>query len=100
VSGHLPPGHPDSLTDWDALGRLRGNVIVLMGRRNAAAIGAALLAAGRAPTTSVALVQDASLPDQLRVDLTLAELADGTEAYDLAGPVVIVVGPSARFRSA
>ena len=24
VSGHLPPGHPQSLVDWAALGRLRG----------------------------------------------------------------------------
>ena len=22
VSGHLPPGHPDSLADWDAVARL------------------------------------------------------------------------------
>ena len=26
VSGHLPPGHPDSLVDWDAVGRLRGTL--------------------------------------------------------------------------
>ena len=38
VSGHLPPGHPESLVDWPALGRLRGTVCVLMGLRNLDAI--------------------------------------------------------------
>src|SRR5690349_24615199 len=31
VSGHVPPGHPSSLVDWPALGRLRGTLVVLMG---------------------------------------------------------------------
>src|SRR4029453_4087790 len=31
VSGPLPPGHPDSLVDWPAIGRLRGTAVVLLG---------------------------------------------------------------------
>ena len=49
VSGHLPPGHPNSLVDWAALGRLRGTLVVLMGVDTAPAIAAALVAHGRAP---------------------------------------------------
>ncbi len=30
VSGHVAPGHPDSLTDWDALAKLRGTLVLLM----------------------------------------------------------------------
>src|SRR4030095_10270578 len=37
VSGHLPPGHPKSLVDWAALGRLRGTVVVLLGEGDAPA---------------------------------------------------------------
>ena len=48
VSGHLPPGHPESLVDWDALGRLRGTLLLMMAVENAPAIAAALVAAGRA----------------------------------------------------
>ena len=48
VSGHLPPGHPNSLVDWAALGRLRGTVVVLMGVDTAPAIAAALIEHGRA----------------------------------------------------
>ena len=46
VSGHLPPGHPNSLVDWAALGRLRGTVVVLMGVDTAPAIAAALIEHG------------------------------------------------------
>ena len=56
VSGHLPPGHPQSLVDWAAIGRLRGTVVVLMGVDTAPAIAAALVEHGRAPETPVAVV--------------------------------------------
>lgn len=100
VSGHLAPGDPGSLTDWDALGRLHGTVVVLMGLRHAPAIAAALLDGGREPHGAVALVADASLPTQRRVDTTLgalAGLADAAETYGLRSPVLLVVGPTARF---
>ena len=47
VSGHLPPGHADSLVDWDAVGRLRGTLLLMMAVENAAAIARSLVAAGR-----------------------------------------------------
>ena len=31
VSGHVAPDHPDSLTDWSALARLRGTIVLMMG---------------------------------------------------------------------
>ena len=49
ISGHLPPGHPDSLTDWDAVARLRGTLVLMMAVENAPAIAEALLAGGRTP---------------------------------------------------
>ncbi|MCF6737739.1 uroporphyrinogen-III C-methyltransferase, partial [Blastococcus sp. KM273129] len=60
VSGHLPPGHPDSLVDWASLGRLRGTLVVLMGVDTAPAIATALVQHGRDPRTPVAVVTDGS----------------------------------------
>ena len=37
VSGHVPPGHDDSLVDWDAVGRLRGTLLLMMAVENAPA---------------------------------------------------------------
>src|SRR5262249_43411297 len=64
VSGHVPPGDPESLVDWPALGRLRGTVCVLMGLANLPAIATALIAYGRDPDTPVAVVQDGTTAAQ------------------------------------
>src|SRR3954449_5390903 len=74
VSGHLPPGHPNSLVDWPSLGRLRGTVVVLMGVDTAPAIGAALIEHGRAPETPVAVVVEGSTGRERTIRTTLADL--------------------------
>jgi len=90
VSGHLPPGHPDSLVDWDAVGRLRGTVCVLMGLKNLPAIVAALLDAGRRPDTPAAVVQEATTGHQRVGAGTLSELV--AIAAEFQPPAVVVIG--------
>jgi uroporphyrin-III C-methyltransferase len=92
VSGHLPPGHPDSLVDWAALGRLRGTVVVLMGVDTAGAIAATLVEHGRDPATPVAVISDGSIATQRRLRTTLASLADTMAAEGVRPPAVWVVG--------
>jgi uroporphyrin-III C-methyltransferase len=97
VSGHVPPGHPQSLVDWEALGRLRGTVVVLMGVDTAPAIAAALVEHGRAPETPVAVVADGSTPTQRVVRTTLADLAQTLADQDIRPPAVWVVGEVVRL---
>ena len=97
VSGHVPPDHPDSLVDWAALGRLRGTVVILMGLANAGAIAAELVRDGRPEDTPVALVADASLPQQRRVDTTLAGLAAVVTESGIDPPALIVIGAVTRL---
>ena len=92
VSGHLPPGHPQSLVDWAAIGRLRGTVVVLMGVDTAPAIAAALVEHGRAPETPVAVIADGAMPTQRTVRTTLAGLARTMTDEDIRPPAVWVVG--------
>ena len=92
VSGHLPPGHPQSLVDWPALGRLRGTVVVLMGVDTAPAIAAALIEHGRSPDTPVAIVSDGSTATQRTVRTTLAGLPQSVADEDVRPPAVWVVG--------
>ena len=75
VSGHLPPGHPDSLVAWGALARLRGTLVLLMAVENAPRIAAALLRGGREARTPVAVVCDGSMPTERTVLTTLGDLA-------------------------
>jgi uroporphyrin-III C-methyltransferase/precorrin-2 dehydrogenase/sirohydrochlorin ferrochelatase len=92
VSGHLPPGHPASLVDWAALGRLRGTVVVLMGVETAAAISASLVEHGRAPETPVAVISDGATPAQRTLRTTLAGLGQTIADEGVRPPAVWVVG--------
>jgi len=92
VSGHLPPGHPQSLVDWAAIARLRGTVVVLMGVDTAPAIAAALVEHGRAPDTPVAVVTDGSTATQRTVRTTLAALPRTVAEEGIRPPAVWVVG--------
>lgn len=97
VSGHVPPGHPDSLVNWPALAQLTGTVVVLMGLANANAIARTLIDGGRPPVTPVSLVENASTGQQRRTDLTLAELAEPDSAGRATPPAVIVIGAVTRL---
>ncbi|MET8044947.1 uroporphyrinogen-III C-methyltransferase [Micromonospora sp. NPDC005215] len=93
VSGHLPPGHPDSLVDWVALARARGTVVLLMAVDTIAKIAAVLIEHGRAPETPVLAVQDAGLPDQRSVPARLDEIGALAAREGVGPPAVFVLGP-------
>ncbi|MET8233184.1 uroporphyrinogen-III C-methyltransferase [Micromonospora sp. NPDC005298] len=93
VSGHLPPGHPDSLVDWAALARARGTVVLLMAVDTIAKIAAVLVEHGRAPETPVLAVQDAGQPGQKSVSARLDEIGVVAARESVGPPAVFVVGP-------
>lgn len=92
ISGHLPPGHPESLTNWDAVARLRGTVILMMAVENAPAIAEALLAGGRSSGTPVAVVCDGSMPAERTVLSTLESLHEDLVRERVQPPAIIVIG--------
>jgi uroporphyrin-III C-methyltransferase / precorrin-2 dehydrogenase / sirohydrochlorin ferrochelatase len=95
VSGHVAPGDPRSLTDWPALARLRGTVVLMMAVERIEAFAGALLDGGRPADTPVAVVQDGTTRIQRTLRTTLAEVAAEVRAQEIAPPAVIVVGPVA-----
>ncbi len=97
VSGHLPPGHPQSLVDWAAIGRLRGTVVVLMGVETAPAIAAALVAHGRRPDTPVAVVVEGTTGRERTIRTTLAGLGTAIVEESVRPPAVWVVGEVVRL---
>ena len=92
VSGHLPPGHPEALVNYDALAKMQGTVVVMMGVENAPHIAAALVAGGRAASTPVAVICDGTMPTQRTVLATLGTLAERLVAEDVKPPAIIVIG--------
>ena len=92
VSGHLPPGHPGSLIDWEALARMRGTLVVLMGVKNSPAIAESLMAGGRSPETPAAVVVDGSLEGQSTYRCTLGTMAATLDEHEVRPPAIVVIG--------
>jgi uroporphyrin-III C-methyltransferase/precorrin-2 dehydrogenase/sirohydrochlorin ferrochelatase len=95
VSGHLPPGHEQSLVDWNALGRMRGTIVLMMGVERLPLFARALVDGGRAADTPVAIVEDGTMRTQRVLRSTLDAVADEAEKAGIHPPAVIVIGPVA-----
>ena len=92
LSGHLPPGDARSLTDWTAVARLRGTLLLMMAVEHGPHIAAALLEGGRDAATPVAVVCDGTMPGERTVLSTLGELTADLASEEVRPPAIIVVG--------
>jgi uroporphyrinogen III methyltransferase / synthase len=93
VTGHEEPGAEGSegaegTVDWEAVARVGGTIVVLMGVARIRRIAAQLMAAGRSPDTPVAAVQWGTRPEQRTVRATLSTIGD----QPLGTPSTIVIG--------
>lgn len=89
VTGHEDPSiGEDGSVDWDAVAKVGGTIVVLMGVGRVAKLCERLIAAGRDPDTPAAAVIWGTKPEQRSVRATLATLPD----QDLESPATIVVG--------
>ena len=77
--------------DWEGLSGA-DTVVVLMASRRLERIGRGLIAAGRKPSTPVAIVERASTPKEKIVSATLESLAVGELSGDIKPPCVVIVG--------
>ena len=93
VTGRVGESDGTNDHDWEALARVGGTLVILMGMTTRAAIAAALVKGGRAPDTAVAVIASGTTASQQVRRTTLAGLAD----VDLGPPAVIVVGPVAAL---
>ncbi|GAA4476350.1 uroporphyrinogen-III C-methyltransferase [Rhodococcus olei] len=97
VSGHVAPDHPDSLTDWPALAKLRGTIVILMGVERIEKFAAALVDGGRPAGTPVTVVQEGTTRSQRELRADLGTVAARVREENIRPPAIIVVGPVAGF---
>lgn len=93
VTGQVGEGTDANGVDWDALAKLDGTLVILMGMGTRTEIAEALQRGGKSPDTPVAVVEKGTMPAQQVVRTTLRGLA----AVTLGSPAVIVVGPVAAL---
>jgi uroporphyrin-III C-methyltransferase len=93
LTGHAKPG--DAGTDWQALAATarsaRLTLVIYMGVSGVQQIQADLLT-GLDPVTPVAIIQNASRPQQRHAVCTLSHMSATIEQEGLSSPSVIVVG--------
>lgn len=92
VTGHEDPWAATE-TDWDAVARVGGTIVILMGVATRAAIAERLIAGGLAADTPVAAVRWGTRPEQRTVRTTLGQLG----GLELEAPVTMVVGAVAEL---
>ena len=98
VTGHEDPTKPDTQTDWAALAKAGGTIVLYMGVGRLRTIAAALVAGGMASSTPAAAVQWGTMAAQRTVVGTVATLADDVAAAGLDAPVITVIGEAVRLR--
>jgi uroporphyrin-III C-methyltransferase/precorrin-2 dehydrogenase/sirohydrochlorin ferrochelatase len=92
ISGHLAPGHPESLVEWDAVARLRGTVVLLMAVRNLPAIAERLQQGGRPGSTPVAVISEGTMPGERVLFGTLGSIGADMDRESVRPPAIVVVG--------
>src|SRR4029453_12069368 len=88
-------GEGEDVADWCDAAAAADTVAIYMGAGDAETVASALVARGRAPSTPVALIENASRADRMVTSGTLATLP-ATAAPRGSGPALIVVGEVVR----
>lgn len=97
VSGHVAPGHPESLVNWDALAALSGTIVLLMAVERIELFARALLDGGRPADTPVLVVQHGTTAAERTLRATLTDVAQRIREDGIRPPAIIVIGPVAAF---
>ncbi len=97
-TGHEDPAKTESSIDFDALGRLGGTQVMLMGVERIGAIAKEMLAYGVRPDLPVALIRWATTPRQETLVATLETIAQRVAATGFSAPAVAVFGDVVELR--
>ncbi len=91
VTGHAKTGEAPDL-DWASLAKPAQTVVVFMGVGTAPTISEKLIHAGRANSTPVAVIENGTRPNEIRIFGTLAELPQLITRAGIKGPALLIIG--------
>lgn len=99
---HIVTAHtadtPDGLPeDFDALAKLSGTLVFLMGLERLSAIVARLIAAGKDKNTPGAVISGGNAPNPVRVRAPLFQLEQAAKSAGVSPPAIILVGDVAAM---
>ncbi|HMA19564.1 MAG TPA: uroporphyrinogen-III C-methyltransferase [Gemmatimonadaceae bacterium] len=92
VTGHEEPGKATTQTNWNALAKAGGTIVLYMGVKTLPTIAAALIEGGMPGEIPAAAIQWGTLPRQRTVVATLETLAEMAAAAGVTAPVITIIG--------
>jgi len=98
VTGHEDPAKPHTQTNWSALARSGGTIVLYMGVKTLSAITRALIDGGMPAEIPAAAIQWGTLPRQRTVVATLETISAKATEQNIAAPSIIVIGWSVVLR--
>src|SRR6185437_3498748 len=98
VTGHEDPAKPHTQTNWSALAKSGGTIVLYMGVKTLSAITRALIDGGMPPEVPAAAIQWGTHPKQRTVVATLETIADKAVEKNIASPAITVIGYSVVLR--
>lgn len=91
LTGTENPAKPETMIPWQAVAQM-GTIVILMGLNSLKINAQKLIEAGKAPETSVALIQWGTWPRQKTVLGSLGNVAELAEAHQMKAPMLTVIG--------
>ncbi|HJQ11523.1 MAG TPA: uroporphyrinogen-III C-methyltransferase [Gemmatimonadaceae bacterium] len=98
VTGHEDPTKPHTQTNWSALAKSGGTIVLYMGTKTLRTITSTLIREGMAGEMPAAAIQWGTHPKQRTIVATLESIAERAEKANLSAPVIVVIGWSVVLR--
>lgn len=92
LTGHDATGDVPAGVDWDKVASAAPVIVMFMAVRNLPKIAATLLANGRKGDEPLAIISNASLPEQSLYKTTLGEVQEDAKITNLPTPALVVLG--------
>lgn len=96
VTGHENPDKPGSMIDWELLARFPGTLVFYMGVARLGHVVDRLSRHGKPPDTPVAVIANASFPEESRLETTLGTVVEQTRLRGIGAPAITIVGEVVR----
>lgn len=98
VTGHDQSGDTPSSLDWVSISKGSQVLVIYMGMKHIAQISEKLIAAGRGMSEPVAVVTNATTPQQRVLETTLGTVVEDVAAANLEPPAIFCIGKSVLMR--
>jgi len=98
VTGHEDPAKPNTQTNWEALAKSGGTIVLYMGVKTLSNVSAALIGGGMPGDIPAAAIQWGTHPKQRTVVATLETLPAKAVEQNMSAPVITVIGWSVVLR--